>query len=299
MTRPAPDSFAVVLRRALQERGLGVAEAATSAMRRGVALTPATITHWCEGDIVPDPREDRELLDALEEVLRLDRGRLSAAARADTGVAPRRWTRPGEYGPELRDVLRQWAFPVDDGLERRVVVVTRFAEEIGPVRTRFEVVVEATRSGADRFVTVFDTSDETDSEPARVQAIRNCRRGRSVTTSQSQTLVEVILPRPLTEGETATVTYDWLFDTARVPPSALAIWSLQRLSALAVVVRFPDPDRSVWMRTALTSLGRDGSETRTGQPYARTRAGGVGAVLVDAEAGSVEVVWEAEPGDRA
>lgn len=72
------ESFATVLRAAIDASGLGLARINDHLRRRGVSVSIATLSYWQNGHSVPGRRSTLCALVHLEEVLRVAPGTLTA-----------------------------------------------------------------------------------------------------------------------------------------------------------------------------------------------------------------------------
>jgi hypothetical protein len=105
-----------------------------------------------------------------------------------------------------------------------------------PVRHRTLHVVRALRDGMDRYTLRFDSGE------AEVRAVRGVRVVHQRPEPGGLTAVDMLLPRPLDPGETATFEYETTFRWRSVPPPEVRRSMTRRVERLDMRVEF-SPER--------------------------------------------------------
>ncbi|MQA25078.1 MAG: hypothetical protein GEU94_06330 [Micromonosporaceae bacterium] len=194
----------MALRLAIDVRGLGLERLRDRLAARGHRVSVSTLSNWQRGVSRPGQARSRRALAALEEVLEVPAEGLSRL------LGPRRHSRhevvPGT--PRARaDVLRAQL----DAAERSTTVVSTYERtRIGPEPADWQnderLVVGARRSGVDRHVTLYHSSEQT--PLPELTAGPTCRLGRVRTGRAAGLLVaELLFDRTLSRGETYPVEY--------------------------------------------------------------------------------------------
>ncbi|UQN31093.1 hypothetical protein [Brachybacterium kimchii] len=202
----AGGDFAMRLRETMISRGIGFAELAGMLARTGAPTSPATLSYWASGRSRPRRRSSLGVVQALEQCLDLEDGEL--VDLVDIDAETWRYRSAAEAArllpraKEAEDARRAWGLRWDDGLRREYV---RTALDLdapdGEAILHYDVVLTAQRGGADRLLAVLEAPlDSLASEEARVLG---ADLGRRAALPGGATLVEVVLPRPLGEGEAA------------------------------------------------------------------------------------------------
>ncbi|MBO2458297.1 hypothetical protein [Actinomadura violacea] len=219
------DSFDSVLRTAVQARGLGLERLHARLAERGIQVSVASLSNWQRGRCRPERSRSLSAVQALEEILELAPGSLTAL------LGPRRprgrWAHNVPGALSYRDVsqvhasvdrlLDQIRNPVDGQLRwlscDETVRVGAGRDERS-VRTR--VVFQARTDGVDRHVAVHYCEKEMLPDIRRAS---HCRLGQVRTDPEAGvTAAELLFEHPLRRGETYMVDYE--FGYSRGGPEA-------------------------------------------------------------------------------
>lgn len=204
--RERTDEFAQALRAAITARGLSLDRIRYHLDQRGHALSVATISYWQSGRSRPERATSLAALAVLEDILELPSGELSSRLpprRRATPSAHPEESRPipATYVPYMEGISDRFGLSWDTGLQRMEI---QDRVRIGPDRKGLshevtELLV-AERDGADRYPVVYRGFSE--GAEIRVNALRNCHRGRYVEVLEEEAVViELVLDRPLRAGE--------------------------------------------------------------------------------------------------
>jgi len=112
-----------------------------------------------------------------------------------------------------------------------------------PARHRTVHVLRALRPGLTRYTYRFDSRE------ARVRGLRGCRAAEPRQDADGLVAVDLVLPRPLATGETASLEYETVFEWRSVPPPQLRRAMRQRVERLDMRVEFSPlrlPERLEW-----------------------------------------------------
>ncbi|WP_238152517.1 XRE family transcriptional regulator [Kribbella speibonae] len=219
--------FAVVLREAIQARGLGLGRIQERLRARGVTVSLATLSYWQSGRSRPERRDSLTAVELLEEVLEVPAGTLSASIGP-----PRRRGRWLSTVPDRRGLATYWPRP--DTVEDAVAGVDiRWDERLTRISQHDRVTIGADRGersyhsrqvlraeadGPDRWVVIMHL-DEHDRPLPEIRPLRHCRLGRTVRRPADGLLVaELLFDRPLRKGETV-ITEHELVNVAPYPPA--------------------------------------------------------------------------------
>lgn len=200
--------FATALRAAIGDSGLALERVQSRLAALGVSVSIASLSYWQSGQRDPGPRSCLAAVPALEQVLGLRPGELTAHL-------PHRTTSDSADGPvEIAGLLSGTQVPPDQPqladarLRDLLDIVSEHCSIVVGDRCTIESrwvrrVMVAEASGADRFLVV--RSDATD---AVLEPLLHCRVGNEYR-SKDQSLVahEVVLDRRLERGETIIVEY--------------------------------------------------------------------------------------------
>lgn len=105
-----------------------------------------------------------------------------------------------------------------------------------PQRHRTVVVLRALRAGLRSYTYRFDRSE------GSVRAVRGVRAGEPTTDRHGLTAVELVFPRPLASGETASFEFETVFTWQSVPPPQVRRAALSLVQHVEIRVEFA-PDR--------------------------------------------------------
>ncbi|MGY0232094.1 hypothetical protein [Longispora urticae] len=206
-------SFEETLRAAIEASGLTLRDLRDLLRRDGLAVSPATLSHWQSGRSRPERPRSLLVLHRLEGILGFADGGLSSLL-GSVRSRGRTQQRPGGLTP-----AQLWT----DGVA--VAALTgRLAPAglsplshhdrvaIGPDRRARSVrtwqVLRADVDGADRTTVVAHVADP-GARPPVVRALNRCRTGRSARDAGAGLLaVELVLERPLARGETVALEYE-------------------------------------------------------------------------------------------
>lgn len=213
-TDPAP-SFAVALRAAIDQRGLGLERIVTRLEEAGTPVSAATLSYWQSGRSQPGRRASLESLATLEQILQVESGalagRLGPPAVRGRNLAPPTWSELWEEVPAVVSAFEQISRSREDYLTR---VSYHDRVFVGPDRTERSTwtrqVMRGERDGVDRFVAVRGNDDPRCPAP-QIRALDRCEVGRVTGPPGSGiTAAELLLPRPLRRGEFVTVEYEFV-----------------------------------------------------------------------------------------
>ncbi|GIG68806.1 hypothetical protein [Phytomonospora endophytica] len=199
--------FADALRAAVGVRGLGIERLCVRLADAGTPVSAATLSYWQSGRSRPERRSSMAALAALETILEVPAGSLSALLgppRRRTSVLGSRpfgafWPEPDRVSDLVGAVDVRW----DDRLSRisqhdRVAV----GAERGERSVRSRQVLRAEADGPDRWVAVVHIDDHSLPLP-RIEPVRYCRLGRVVgRRAEGLIAAELLFERPLRRGET-------------------------------------------------------------------------------------------------
>jgi hypothetical protein len=236
-TRAPAEPFHVVLRTAIHDRGLTLDRLHRRLVELGAPVSVATLSNWQRGLSRPDSPRSAQAVGALESVLGLTAGTLSALVGARRARGPRR---PSDHDTSL------WAFdqvraeidaPADipcDSIAIREELV------LGPARGQWELRVQASirarENHLDRWVYYYEVEEGALPE---VRCGPLLRLGRVATDEQLRTIAaEFLLSRSLARGETYPI--DIVLTCARdgVEPTLHGRWLTWGCGTLAITVRF-------------------------------------------------------------
>ncbi len=215
----ASDSFAEVLRTAIEARGLGLERIRDRLDARGISVSVATLSYWQSGRSQPGRKQSLAALPHLEELLDLDQGRLLRAL-----TPPRERGRRGPVveldavwpEPPQTKVLRSLDTRWDADLER---VSLHDLVTMGPDRSQLSLqvrqVLRARCDGPDRRV-VMHCLEDPQAGPPEVRALRGCRLG-SIARDTALGIIgcELVFLEPLRRGQTVVVDYEVLGEPPR------------------------------------------------------------------------------------
>ncbi|WP_197288322.1 hypothetical protein [Nocardia sp. NRRL S-836] len=219
------DEFAVALRTAITNRGLGLERIREHLSQHGVSVSPATLSCWQSGRSKPGRKASLQAIVHLEHILHLPPGHLSELLGPPgprgrwlrTAPAPMSafWPDPWHVELALDDVETRW----DDQLLR---VSQHDFVTVGTDRTersfRSRQVLSASMNGPDRWVVIMHV-DQRDRPLPLVSALKHCTVGREVRDeAQGFLVVELLFDRVLRKGESIVVEHE-LVNRAPYPPA--------------------------------------------------------------------------------
>jgi hypothetical protein len=210
--------FHVLLRNAIQQRGLSLERLRFHLAERGIQIGLASLSDWQHGRSWPQQANSLRAIDALEDILGVPRQTLTSML--DVRPAPPFQPRQGldEYsGPlgELLDTLpgsRAWDLEVLTTEHVVTVGVDR-----NPSTVLIRSLVRARRDGVDRVVVRYFAAPGGAIEHVAVRPLRNCHSGRLLRHKEGQVLLaELLFKQSLRTGET------WIFEGQVLDPTARA-----------------------------------------------------------------------------
>src|SRR5690242_2051269 len=208
--------FHVVLRDAIQQRGLPLERLRSHLAERGIQVGLASLSDWQHGRAWPHGANSLRAVSALEDILELPAGRLTDLLAGWRPVPFRPRQGVDEYsGPigELLDELpgsRAWR--LDTLTTEHIVTVEAHR---GPCQVRIRSLVRARHDGVDRLAVRYFGDPSCAIDDVAVRPVRNCDIGRVLRHREGRVLVaEVLFGQPLHRGDT------WIFETELTDPTA-------------------------------------------------------------------------------
>ena len=206
--------FSHALRTAIQASGLTLNRIQYRLRERGFEVSSATLSYWQSGRRRPTRHESILVVRALEEVLRVPAGTLTALLEPP-GARRRPGPRPGARvealwdDPPLANAVAHLSGTWEAGLAR-LSLHDRY--EVGADRRVRRIwhrqVLRAEQDGPDRWVLIFREESPDDPLPD-VRAVWQCRVGSVVVKRQPRLLVgELLFDRVLSRGETIVMEYE-------------------------------------------------------------------------------------------
>jgi hypothetical protein len=208
---PAEEGFGAALGRALDARGLSLVALQRRLAARGHRVSTGTLSYWRSGQRLPERPASLDAVAEIEELLGLDHGALLGR------IGPSR--RPGPTPPQVADggaapaeigvpeALRELGLgDVGKEIYGAVVQVTVDVDATGQiVRQSVRTLLRATTEGAQRWYhLVF--AEQPLAEPLVLAEVYGVTVGRlHVRQEVGLFLWELLLPRPLSVGETAMI----------------------------------------------------------------------------------------------
>ncbi|WP_246955993.1 hypothetical protein [Brachybacterium sp. Marseille-Q7125] len=210
-----PERFAQVLREAIAGSGLTLAAISRTLRRRDLPASPATLSSWQSGARHPDWERSREVLEALEEVVKIEPGTLSSL------VAPRRRRgRPPERGDlamlmppgtsAVREALVELGFrtPEDFPMEQTIVEHALVDTDASTLEMTFLTQVKATADGICALPNVHLLETAGGPDIPQIGALGGCRVARRVSKRDGTVVgARIEVDGPLQQGQVAVVSY--------------------------------------------------------------------------------------------
>lgn len=235
-------AFAALLAQAIRSSGLTLDGLRLRLRDEGVRISVATLSYWQNGRSQPTSAHAVHTLSAIERVLDMPAGALVKAApvaqtRSRGSVASR------TCFPLPRDVREAVAMT---GLDAQALrkVSTHFTVTLAEDRTQssevVRSVVQCLVSGTRSFPLVGTLDEGVEQD---VTGLSNCSVGETVDQPDAGLRVtEMLLPRPLRQGELLMLEYMTTFGPGGEPSRELLI-AVPKLSELVVEVQFVWPDQ--------------------------------------------------------
>lgn len=206
-------AFASALRRAIDQRGLGLGRLVARLEEAGTPVSAATLSYWQSGRSRPGRRTSLDSLHTLEKILELPpgglTGQLGRPATRGRNPQPPTWVELWDEVPEVVSAFEALRANREDHLTRisyhdRVLV--------GPDRrersTWTRQIMRCERDGVDRFVIMHGNDDPT-CPVSEIRGLARCQVGRSSSEPGSGIVTsELLLPRPLLRGEFIAIEYE-------------------------------------------------------------------------------------------
>lgn len=182
-----PERFSQVLREAIAGSGLTLAAISRTLRRRDLPASPATLSSWQSGARHPDWERSREVLEALEEVVKIEPGTLSSLV-----VQRRRRGRPPERGDlaklmppgtsAVREALVELGFrtPEDFPMEQTIVEHALVDTDASTLEMTFLTQVKATTDGICALPSVHLLETAGGPDVPQIGALGGCRVARRV-----------------------------------------------------------------------------------------------------------------------
>jgi hypothetical protein len=288
------ERFSQHLRETMRARGIGFSELAGMLASAGAPISPATLSYWVSGRSRPRRRSSLGVVQALEDSLGLEDGELVDLVDIDAETwryrSAAEAARLMPRGDEIEAARQAWGLRWDDGLRRECVrMVLELDAPDGEEVLRYELVLSAQRTGADRLLAVLEVPLEILDEGLRVEI--GGRPGRRCALSGGASLVEVLLPRPLAEGEAAVVEWSCPLPGARARGS-FSTWYMRPADLAITEVHLP-ADQGLWrVRRTLSTVGRAGRRLDEVQEEERIRGPFLQGVVAEVAAASCLLEWE-------
>lgn len=258
------NDFAHAFRTALSERHATLRGLSVALAERGHETSTPLLAAWRAGTFVPGGPEDLARARALETLLELRSGELSAWVDPDVPGTRRSSRRPGSFSGAL-PIPAKGSVPVagDPGAARVSASVQRARTALGFDRTglmsetRVEVLLELDVDGTARWITQttewVSHSGGVDSFPVvlvtptpvkgrgRVEPVEGCRLGPSyVDLAEGLFATSLVLPAPLREGEVARTVHRTYLPADAAPEQAFEHRVHQEVAQVSVEVAFAD-----------------------------------------------------------
>lgn len=296
MPEEGADSFASVLREAIQARGLTLGRIVHRLEERGFALSAATLSYWSKGRYRPARPESLAALVALEEILDLPAGSLRARlsprvrrGRSRAGrIVPLRelW---GDVGAEVDQVIAEIGMPT--GQERVLSLHERHQLDDRGLRRRCRVImmIEATAEHVDRTV-VIHRDNAAGAVLPTARPVSGVRLGRVAMDEATQVHVaELLLDTALRRGQRTVIEYELRFGPGGNRSTSCERSFRSPVKQYVVEVLFTPWAVPARFRLEVDAIG--GAPAVRAPELVRGRDA-VRAVLLDQPAGTYRVEWD-------
>lgn len=229
--------FHVALRAAIHQRGLTLERLHQRLVEIGTPVSVATLSNWQRGLTRPDNGRSAKAVTALETVLALDEGSLTAMLGGRRARGPRR---PSEHDTSLwaiEQIRGELGAPADNPAD---AVVVNEELVVGPGVGQWELRLQArVRSRENALARWFYFYTEEDGALPTVHGSPLTRVGRVVTDESVNTIaVELLFVRPLTRGEMYPLEFTLACPSGGAVPSLHGRWVVPGCAALSMTARF-------------------------------------------------------------
>lgn len=299
-TDPGPD-FATVLSEAIKARGLSLERIRHRLEAAGVKISVATLSYWQNGRSLPSRTQSQLALAALESVLELEPGTLTSLAPvAQTRRRPRQAQAMVELPSSVEDALEQAELATGRLRTVTATVTLTVAADRTYSSEVIRKVVQCVEPGTSCFPLVVDDDGlATGGAVQEVQALANCTVGRRFRVpGDSLIITEMLLPRPLRQGELLMLEYLTAFAPGRQATDSARSLGLaaQRMNVLVLEAHFCERDLPSRVVAFSVPPGEDpGEQTDLDRPGAveLSLLGGVAqSVHLDVSPGLYFLRWE-------
>lgn len=287
-------SFAEEFGKAVRARGLSLDRLHVRLTGAGVPVSIATLSYWQSGRSKPTRTKSMRALVELERILRVRPGTLTAyLGNRASGVIPD----PGPFLPEgevTRGILDSLGLDPADGLVRVAGHdVTTIGGNRAEMTQRSRQIIRAEQSGVRRWPAILHQDSEVPAG-ATVDAIYFCSVGQIVTVlERNLSVVEMLLPRELSEGEHVMVEYEINWGQTRTPSFRFERYVSTAMRELVLQVNF-DPGNTPKriFRASRRNEDDDPLTLEDSNQDLPTFGGQVQSVWVDVDPGVYGLYWE-------
>jgi hypothetical protein len=213
-------------------------------------LSVATLSYWQSGRSRPERSASLSALGALEEILAVKRGELArrlpprrrAMVAHDADGAGRNGALVYADSQLLDRLVEEVGLSWDAGIERisvhdRMRLRADRTEDFHAVRE----IIRATRDGVDRYPMWY--GGDALPRPPELAAVTNCRIGRVARApDRSYIVAEVLLERPLRQGESVLVEHEVVSSEHTEPLTRWTRGTSRKAREIHLEVRFHDED---------------------------------------------------------
>lgn len=247
--RPPEAEFAHLLGESLDRRGLTLTRARELLAGRGESVSLATLSYWRSGQRVPEGSASLDVLDCLDDILRLPAGTLrrSLGPSRRPGFGTADFVEPESLlvtSDAAREALRvlDLTTAMQSYVEQSVAVAVDVDHRGQEVRCTVRTRLRAIRDGVARCPLVLEAGAPLE-ETLTIAGLWGCRIGRThLDLPVGLMAYELLLERPLRLGETVLIGYDLLLPDTAEPETDFSWHVPRRASEVEVWVRF-DPQR--------------------------------------------------------
>ncbi|MEL4359300.1 MULTISPECIES: hypothetical protein [unclassified Luteococcus] len=236
--------FAQVLSDAIKARGLSLERIRHRLEESGVSISVATLSYWQNGRSQPARAQSQKVLSALETVLDLPANTLTSLApvahtrrRSGNGAELQVLPHSVEDALEHAGLSTQGLRTISTHVTLSVTAQRGYSSEV--VRKVVQCLVPGTRS----FPVVVADAGLADGRGQEVQGLSNCTTGRRFHVPEDNlVLTEMLLPRPLRQGELLMLEYLTTFEPGPRPgedTKSLGL-AVQRMNVLVMEVHFSE-----------------------------------------------------------